>query len=65
MILRMESKVVDDSGAAFYFDGVYDLRRTEYHSDTGREYPFTRIKEGLDNSIFLRQCRNYSDMHHK
>ncbi len=61
----MESKVVDDGGAAFYFDGVYDLRRAEYHSDTGREYPLTRIKERLDNSIFLRQCRNYSDMHHK
>ena len=48
----MESKVVDDGGAAFYFDGVYDLRRAEYHSKTGREYPLTRIKERIDSSFF-------------
>ncbi len=61
----MESKVVDDGGAAFYFDGVYDLQRAEYHRNTGREYPLTRIKERLDNSIFYSRaeitliCTNY------
>ncbi len=42
--LKIEQKMIEEGGAAFFYDVLNGLRRTEYHRE-GKEYPFMTIEE--------------------